>query len=424
MAVYHQIVQCHRSRTHHHGSGEYLRGESAHVARGRIDAANLGAQQQICECAVAGIPQRPQPPDEQRRGVQQVGQVADQQPHDADRRAVALPHDPDTQQCPAQAPSGDGRQQQPVGRHQQDDHRGRHHVHPPQPAALRSRGTRTPAAPARRSRRCRAARPVQKAPARAGQDASGGVCDGPSAAAFGRRVENSRHDVTCSSLSILYFPWSGAPSSPAAGSPVPDPRHRELVTLIRTATSTSTDPSSSWRSTAARISDTWTLTLAAWYASTRTPLYKEACAPNAPGGAFHDLQLRRGHRRGVRRLRRRHAVLGSLQSGRIVARRSLRCAVVADQRRRHPPPPRRSAAPSRADTDHPSSAKPRWTTVCHVFRYSSATSVAGLSSVSWLVCSCSDTATDSSGASSASVGFSWRVPASPSIRRLLGYSNC
>jgi len=35
-----------------------------------------------------------------------------------------------------------------------------------------------------------------------------------------------------------------------------------------------------------------------------------------------------------------------------------------------------------------------------------------------------DTANDSSGVSSASVGFSWRVPASPSIRRLLGYSSC
>ena len=45
----------------------------------------------------------------------------------------------------------------------------------------------------------------EKAPARAGQDASGWLDSAWSAAASACRVENSRHDVTCSSLSILYL---------------------------------------------------------------------------------------------------------------------------------------------------------------------------------------------------------------------------
>ncbi len=78
-----QVVQTPTAAAAHHDAAANTFAASRRMsALGRIDPPHLGAQQQVCERAVAGVPQRPQPADEERRGVQQVSQVAGEQPPD------------------------------------------------------------------------------------------------------------------------------------------------------------------------------------------------------------------------------------------------------------------------------------------------------------------------------------------------------
>ncbi len=65
-------------RRHHQDD----RRQPANVALRPLDIVHLGAKQQIGERAVAAIPQRPQPADEQCRGVQQMRQVPAHQAQD------------------------------------------------------------------------------------------------------------------------------------------------------------------------------------------------------------------------------------------------------------------------------------------------------------------------------------------------------
>ena len=144
-------------------------------------------------------------------------------------------------------------------------------------------------------------------------------------------------------------------------------------------------------------------------------------------GTFDDLRLRGGHRRGVRGVRCRDAILGRLQGRRISALDRLafdRWTATPGNR----PPPHAAANTSSAAqmlATHQTPSRDGRRPLTAGSGNSPAVSTASPP------CSSVDTANDSSGfatassgAASASVGFSRRVPASPSIRRLLGYSNC
>jgi hypothetical protein len=83
--VHHQIAQTHTRGTQQRCRDERHRGRTAHVALRTADLVHLGSQQQIGERTAAAVPQRPQPSDEQCRGVQQMRQISDEQPQQPDR---------------------------------------------------------------------------------------------------------------------------------------------------------------------------------------------------------------------------------------------------------------------------------------------------------------------------------------------------
>ena len=233
---------------------------------GRSTQPNLGAQQQICECAAAGVPQRPQPPDEQRGSVEQVGEVAGQQPPRMptaapSRRTTLIPNSARPRLHPVMA--GNSSRLTAI---QQNDHSGGDHVHQPEPARLRNGGRQYASSASTAITPMPSSTSNEKAPARAGQDASGwpDVRVVGRAVAASRREQPSRRDlfdlvdpVLARVVRVMRHPHPQPVALFLVG-------ESELVTLVRTATSTSTDPLSLCRSTAARISDTWTLTFAAW----------------------------------------------------------------------------------------------------------------------------------------------------------------
>ncbi len=91
------------------------------------------------------------------------------------------------------------------------------------------------------------------------------------------------------------------------------------------------------------------------------PAERGGLRPERAGGAFHDLHLGCGHRRGVGGLQGRDAVLGRLQSGRVVPVDLFDTAVVADQQDAADDRGSGQRHQRRADAGQPSAAQP-WRT--------------------------------------------------------------
>ena len=138
--VDHQITQTDTRRAEKCGRNERRRDRPAHIAVGPVDLVHLGAQQQIGEGAPAAIPQRPQPSDQQRSGVEQMRHVAQHQAAKSGGGTVGSP-DRNAEDRAPQRPTPDPRQHQSIDCDQHENQHSRAGEHPPQPATLR-RGQR------------------------------------------------------------------------------------------------------------------------------------------------------------------------------------------------------------------------------------------------------------------------------------------